>query len=184
VPAGQRPPVGDVEHGVAGVRLLMERGAHAKAEREATSLAARVGLDGDESVTLASLPVLDVLVAARLHNGKAGERRSLELATRAIASSERLGGPGSLEAASAWRNLGVLHIGRGEFAVALTLHERALEIRARHAEPASAKIADSLERLAHIEILLERFDSARTRCRRAGPTACREPSTERRPRGG
>jgi CHAT domain-containing protein/predicted negative regulator of RcsB-dependent stress response len=162
---------------VPAVRALLERGEYARAEAEALRLVARFDIR-EQSATPAGVAALDLLVEAAARNGKSGDANILELANRAVRVNERLAGRESLPTATSLHNLGAAHFERGEFGMALAAHQRALSIRVRHVAPGDPAIADSLERVALAEILLERAESARIRLDGArrirdahGPTA-------------
>src|SRR5687767_12496541 len=108
----QTPPAGD--NAVAHVRLLLEQGAYAAAEREATDLATRVEAGG--SIDASSLPgyLLDLLVETRVANGKAGDNATFDLAQRAVGAA-RTGTGDNADVATSLHNLGDLHFERGEF---------------------------------------------------------------------
>ena len=147
---------------VPAVRALLERGEYARAEAEAIRLVARLDIR-EPSATPAGVAALDLLVEAATGNGKSGDANILELANRAVRLNERLAGRESLPTATSLHNLGAAHFERGEFGMALAVHQRALSIRLRHLAPGDPSIADSLERVALAEILLERSESARIR---------------------
>ncbi len=153
------------------VRHLLDIGAYAEAEREATTLMAQTDVE-DSSASDPQIRVLSTLVEARVANGKAGDARTLELAERAVRLAERSTGLPSSTVADALHNLGSVHLERGEFSVALTIHQRALSIN-------DTDVASSLEQVARAEILLERFTSARQRLQRV--IAIRESRIESSP---
>jgi tetratricopeptide (TPR) repeat protein len=144
------------------VQQALAAGAYAKAEELAADWCARVEANqGPESLALAR--ALDWLVEARLKNGKASTPSTLTLAERALRLKERHLGRDHAETAVSLHNLGTLHVQRGEFIVALPLHERGLMNRSGTLEPNDPAIANSLDQLALTLIQLERFQEAERR---------------------
>jgi CHAT domain-containing protein len=157
--AGQRP---DPEH----IRTLLDRGAAAAAEREATALQA--SLDShDEGTALEALPALNLLVEARVANGKAAEAATREMAERAVRLTEHRHGRQAPELAVSLHNLATVLVELGDLKTALATHERALAIRERQSPHVDADLATSLEHVALIEIRLERFTLAQEKLQRA-----------------
>ena len=77
----------------------------------------------------------DLLVDVLVRNGKAGSPDALALAKRVVASKERLLGPAELDLAPSLDNLGAVHVERGEFRLAIPLHQRSLSVRLRALPP-------------------------------------------------
>jgi CHAT domain-containing protein/predicted negative regulator of RcsB-dependent stress response len=155
-----------VEQDLGSTRILLDSGAYADAERAATEVVARTGLDR-EAVSLEAARALDLLVEALTRNGKAAETNTLEKAMRAVRVKQTLLGPGHLEVAVALHNLSAVLIERGEFTAAIPLAEQALLIRTRLLGTDDDVVAESLEQFGFAEIRLERFASARERLARA-----------------
>jgi CHAT domain-containing protein/tetratricopeptide (TPR) repeat protein len=142
------------------VRDALARGAYEDAERAAGELCARVQEQyGADSLELAQAQ--DLLVRTLLANGHAAAPTTLSLAERVVERKEQHAGREHLETASSLHNLGDVHLERGEFAAALTIHERALSIRQQGLASDDPGIADSLDQVAKTLIRLERFDEAR-----------------------
>src|SRR5581483_1421420 len=95
------------------VRHLLDVGAYAEAEREATTLVAQADVE-DSSASEPQIRALSALVDARVANGKAGDARTLELAERAVRLAERTVGLTSSTIADALHCLGGVHLERGE----------------------------------------------------------------------
>jgi tetratricopeptide (TPR) repeat protein len=145
---------------IEDVRHALDRGAYEQAEQGAIDVCALVqGQHGAESLELAQAQ--DLLVEALLRNGHAGAASTLALAERVVELKERHAGPEHLETASSLHNLGAVHLERGEFAPALTVHQRALSIRRQRLASGDPGIADSLDHVAKTLIRLERFGEAR-----------------------
>ena len=145
---------------IAEVREALERGAYAIAEREARKLAAlEEARHGTESLEFARIE--DLLVQALVRSGHSGAPDTLALAERVVRLKEQIVGSDHLETACSLHNLGGVHFGRGEFAAASSLHDRALAIRRRQLDPNDPAVADSLDLLASAFIRTERFEDAR-----------------------
>ncbi|MGH8636433.1 MAG: tetratricopeptide repeat protein, partial [Burkholderiales bacterium] len=147
---------------IGRVRALLDRGAFAAAEQLTDSLWTTTEIP-NQAVTGEQLQVLLLAVEARIRNGKANEPRTRILAERAVQLSRHDGKADSEETARAYDLLGELQFERGEFHAALKSHLLAQGIRVRASPDDDAARANSLERLARSEILLERFKSARSR---------------------
>jgi CHAT domain-containing protein/tetratricopeptide (TPR) repeat protein len=148
------------------VRELLARGAYADAERRITALTEALDIR-DDTASVEQVRLLDLLVEARVRNGKAGEPATLEAARRAVRLNQRLDGNDGPGVAVALHNLGTAHVERGEFTAALEHHQRALTIRARRASPTDPLLADSLEHVAQTQVLLESLAAARKTIDRA-----------------
>jgi CHAT domain-containing protein/tetratricopeptide (TPR) repeat protein len=148
------------------VRLSLDIGAYADAERNAAELIAIVEAErNSDSLELAY--TLDLYVEALYRNGKASLSSTLDLAERAVRLKEQLLGRDHLETAISLHNLGAVDVERGEFKTAVPLHERALAIRLNQLAPDDPAIADSLDYLAFPLIRLQQFDEARRRLEQA-----------------
>ncbi len=77
-------------------------------------------------------------------------REAIQLAQRSLALREQALGANDLLVAMSCNNLGVLHVGAGELAVAEPLFLRALHLRERLAGPDSALVATTLNNLAGV----------------------------------
>jgi CHAT domain-containing protein/tetratricopeptide (TPR) repeat protein len=147
------PPLGDL-------RRSLDTGAYARAEGEAARLCATLEAQfGAESLEL--VRAQDLLVEALRQNGKAAASTTLELAQRVVRLKEQQPGRDDLSLAFSLHNLGAVHVERGEFNVAVPLHERGLSIRLRALGPDDSAIADSLDYVSLPLIRLQRFDEAR-----------------------
>jgi CHAT domain-containing protein len=141
------------------VRQLLERGAYDEAEGRARDVCARIEAQlGPDSLDLARAQ--DLLVESLLRNGKAGAGSTLALAERVLRIKEDRIGHDDLQVASSLHNLGAVRAERGEFKMAVPLHESGLTIRVRSLGPDAPEVADSLDHLALPLIRLERFDEA------------------------
>ena len=109
----------------------------------------------------------DLLIEALIGGGKAGAPQTLRLAQTNLESTRRAGTANSSDVANALHNLADVHFQRGEFALALMLHEEGLAIRADLVPPDAQVLADSLERLATTQMRMERYDVARQNLERA-----------------
>jgi tetratricopeptide (TPR) repeat protein len=143
------------------VRLLLERGAYADADREATDLSVRIGAGNTVGSRALPAPLLDLLVETRVANGKAGDATTMELARNAVDAATGAA-EASADLATALHNLGSVHFERGEFTTALADHQRALAIRRRDGGVSQA-LADSLDLCSLTEIRLGRYPAARKR---------------------
>ena len=146
----------------AAVRQALDAGAYVEAEARAeahrSEAEARFGPQSVESAQ-----AIDLLVKARLGNGKAREPESLTLAERALSLKEaRLGlrHPGLI---ASLHNLGDLHEQRGQMGEALDLSERALAIQLESPDREGSAVADTLDRVARTLVGLGRFPEARRR---------------------
>jgi CHAT domain-containing protein len=143
-----------------GIRLSLERGAYAEAERDARQLSATVAAQyGPDSLELASAS--DLLVEALVRNGKAGASSTLVLAERVGTMKRQQVGDDALETAVSLHNLASVLVERGEFAAALPFGERTLSIRGRYLPSGAHALADTLDLLALALMQMERFDEAR-----------------------
>jgi CHAT domain-containing protein len=143
----------------AAIRNALESGAYEDAER----LAARWS-SSTESVfgkeTSETAFAADLLVEALRLNGKASSHSTVTLAEWVASQKARLFGTDSLEFAVSLHGLGAVFTDRGEFAKAVTEHQRALVIR-RGALPAGdPRLADSFDLLSLPLIWLDRFADA------------------------
>jgi CHAT domain-containing protein/tetratricopeptide (TPR) repeat protein len=116
----------------------------------------KVGAD-----TLALARALDLLVEAQLKNGRADTLATLNLAERVVRLKEQHLGRAHPELAISLHNLGTAHARRGEFSVAVRLHERGLMVRSAAAQADDPGVADSLDQLALALIHLEKFSEAK-----------------------
>jgi CHAT domain-containing protein/tetratricopeptide (TPR) repeat protein len=163
---------------VEDVRRALDTGAYEEAERAATDVCARLQAQyGEESLELAH--ARDLLVEALLKNGHAGADSTLELANRVVELKEQLRGPDHLDTALSLHNLGDIRLERGELATAASLHERGLSIRLKQLPASDAAVADSLDRVALVQIQRERWEDARQTLAKA--QAIREVRSEQSP---
>jgi len=140
------------------VRALRD-GAYAQAEALAQAWSSEVeATNAPDSLKVAQ--ALDLVVATALANGKAADSATLASARRAVAIKERQLGPSSADLATSLHNLAGIHDRRGEFLVALPLHERALSIRRLKVPPDSPEIADSLDARTRTLLSLDRRSDA------------------------
>lgn len=157
---------------------LLDQGAYGEAERVTRQLKADVeSRDGPDSVAFAR--ALGLLVEAMIRNGKAGAAETLHAAERAFRVQEGLVGPEHLETARALYRLGNVNLERGEFTLAVSRYERALDIRQRRLASDDLVIGDSLDGLALALIRLQRHDEARQALNRV--LAIREATSDRAP---
>lgn len=181
-----RPGMGAQRLGTAGrtatevsLRSALEAGSYASAVEFATAWVDETSrLSGSESLEAARAS--DLLVEALTKAGKSADDRSVSVAERVVRVKQQQLGPEHLELAVSLHNLGAVHVERGEFAVAVPLHERALSIRTRVLPADDPTIADSLDLLAVPLIRLQRFDEARRSLDRS--QRIREALGERAPR--
>ena len=153
VPAGVFRTSQDVRH-------LLDRGDFGQAEQQAHRVCDEIeARDGVQSLEFARAS--DLLVEALVRNGKGGLPDTLTLAQRVVRSKQSLLGTDDRDVAPSLDNLGTVHVQRGEFRLAVPLHERALSIRTRVLGSEDPAVADSLDGLALPLIRLQRFDEAR-----------------------
>ena len=112
---------------------------------------------------LALTGAIDLLVEARVRNGKGGASTTLALAQRVLRLEEEQLGRDHLETAQSIHNLGLVHMSRGELAQAIERHERGLAIRQARLGRDDPSIADSLDHLALCLIQVQRFPDAKQR---------------------
>jgi len=144
------------------VRLALDAGAYESAERLASSWCRGVEHQfGLQSLQLAR--ALDLLVEAKIKNGRSAEADTVALAERTVALKEQHLGRRDPDTIGSLHNLGTVRQQRGEFSPALSWHERALEIRLATAEPKSPQVADSLDLVALALIQLHRAKDAERR---------------------
>jgi CHAT domain-containing protein len=142
------------------VRRLLDRGDFGQAEQQARRVCDEIDArEGGQSIEFARAS--DLLVEALVANGKGGLPDTLALAQRVVGSKERLLGTDNGDVALSLDNLGMVHVQRGEFRLAIRLGERVLSIRSRILAADDPAVADSLDRLALPLIRLQRFDEAR-----------------------
>lgn len=147
--------------GAAAIRQALDSGAYARADELASKLVAQLASQRPPDPG-ARLRAEDLLVEARVQNGKGGDARTLSLASRVARLKEQRFGLTHLETAHALHNVGLVRTARGEFSLAIPLFERALAIR-RTGLSNSPAVPETLDRLAFVLIQLERFKDARTR---------------------
>ena len=109
----------------------------------------------------------DLVVETAILAGDAADPATLALAEDALTIRRRLDRPDSLTVARAVHNLGDIHFQRGEFKKALALHESGLVIRRKSILPGDGLEADSLERIALVQMRVERYQAASTNLQRA-----------------
>jgi CHAT domain-containing protein len=157
----------------------LESGAYEKAvEFGATLVREQEAASGAQSPQVARAS--DLLVEALTKAGKAADDRTVARAEHAVQLKERIFGTDHFEISASLHNLGAVRVERGEFATAISLHERALSIRSRSLRQDDPAIADSLDYLALPLIRLQRFDEARRHLERS--LNVRETLAERAPR--
>jgi CHAT domain-containing protein/tetratricopeptide (TPR) repeat protein len=131
-------------------------GAYALAAERARAWCAEVNAShGPDSIEFAR--ATDLLVEALIKNGEQPE--VVSLAERSVRTKEALPALDRGELAASLDNLGAAHDLRGEFRLALPLHERSLAIR-RQSSDTDAHIADSLDAVATTLIELAQFPPA------------------------
>jgi len=145
------------EGNTTAIRAALDAGRYVEAERLATDRAAAAQASNDVA---AAAQASDLIVEALTKLGKIGDGRTVSLAERLIVDKTTLFGSSSAELVTSLNNLGTLATARGEFANAISLHQRALAIGRRLVPPNDAVVADTLERLALPMIWLERFAEA------------------------
>jgi CHAT domain-containing protein/tetratricopeptide (TPR) repeat protein len=139
------------------IQNALNDGHYAEAERLAVDRVTTAQAAGDDA---SAARASDLLVQALTRSGKIGEPGTVALAERLITVKTALFGTGSSELASSLDNLGSLSTERGEFASAISYHQRALDIRRRTVPPDASALADTLEHVALPLIWLERFAEA------------------------
>lgn len=148
--------------GVGAIRQAIDSGAYARADELATKSVAWLESQRT-SDPRATLRAQDLLVEARVQNGKGGDARTLSLATRVARLKELRFGLTHVETSHALHNVGLVRTARGEFGLAIPLFERALAIRRASLGSETPLVADTLDRLAFVLIQLERFTDAKPR---------------------
>src|SRR5688572_6998459 len=146
----------------AAIRQALDSGAYARADELAARSVAQLAsqrLSNPQAVLRAQ----DLLVEARVQNGKGGDARTLSLATRVVRLKEQRFGLTHVETGHALHNVGLVRTARGEFGLAIPLFERALAIRRAGLGNDSPRVTETLDRLAFVLIQLERFTDARPR---------------------
>ena len=141
------------------VLKALDAGAYEIAEATAERWCARVA-DQDGSGSVEHTLALDLLVEAQIKNGRAGSAATPVLAERIVHLKEQYFGANHVATSVSVHNLGVVRTHRGEFAAAISLHERGLQIRLAALGPDDQQVADSLDLLALALIRLERFQEA------------------------
>jgi CHAT domain-containing protein/tetratricopeptide (TPR) repeat protein len=167
--------VGD--RSIESVRAMLERGAYADAEQDARKLIAAASATHADALEVARLS--NLLVQALVRNGKAADPSTLTLAQTSLKDLERQVDPSHLLTTSALHTLAAVHVERGEFGVALLLHQKALSIRQETLPPSDSRIADSFDSLADTLMQMERFDDARRAIEQS--EAIRRPKSEVEP---
>src|SRR5215471_3847763 len=175
----------DRHGGIAGqtlneraVRDALESGAYEKAvELGGALVKEEEAASGAESLPVAKAS--DLVVEALIKAGKAADDRIVPRAEHVVQLKEQLLGTDHVDVSVSLHNLGAVRAERGEFAMAIELHERALTIRSRSLAPDDPAIADSLDYLALPLIRLQRFEDARRHLERS--LNVRETLAERAP---
>ena len=134
------------------------QGRYDEAERQASAALDSFAAD-DESA--ASMRARNLLVTARIKNGKAADSATVALAQLAVQHTERRFGRSDRRMLHSLHNFAALLRERGEFDRALTIAQRSLAIDSRIAADNRLR-ADLLDETASILIALERFRDART----------------------
>jgi CHAT domain-containing protein/tetratricopeptide (TPR) repeat protein len=144
----------------SSARRALDDGRYAEAERRATAAlgVAEQTFGADAAQTAAAS---DVVVEALLKNGKGGVTSTLSVAQRTVDLKARLTGANSPDTATSFNNLGAVQIERGEFASALNVLAKVVQIR-RQTGANKSVLADGLENRAVALIRLERFGDAAT----------------------
>jgi CHAT domain-containing protein/tetratricopeptide (TPR) repeat protein len=136
---------------------LIAQGRYAEAETLARQqLAAAEAAHGPESTEAAD--ALDLLVEALWRGGKEKSPGANDLAQRAVATREKIGGADSVALARSLDNLGTLLRRAGDFARAKAAFERSLAIREKALGMEHPDVANSLNGLANV--LIEMGDYA------------------------
>jgi CHAT domain-containing protein len=157
---------GEPSEAAQRARRLLDQGAYAEAERQASELVAQS--QGTEAQpTRDYVRALQLLTEALTANGKAGAASTLAIAERGLRVTERLLGPDHVDTAEAIDNLGTVNLERGEFLTALSRYERARAIREKVLPANSTQLADSLDRLSLALIRVQRYEEARQTLSRA-----------------
>ena len=102
----------------------------------------------------------DRLVETAILAGDAAAASTLTLAMEAVEIRRTLDGSEGLNTSKALHNLGDVYYQRGEYPRALTMHDEGLAIRRKRLPPGNETEADSLERLALVQMRLEQFQAA------------------------
>ena len=145
---------------LADLRDMLDRGSYAEAERNAAALVTKIETTfGSESIEVARAQ--DVLVEALIRNGHAGQSSTLALAQRVVGLKEAVLGRDHLDTASSIHNLGAVYVERGEFGMAVQLHQRGLAIRIGQLPAGDPTVGDSLDLLTTALIKSEHFEEAR-----------------------
>jgi CHAT domain-containing protein/tetratricopeptide (TPR) repeat protein len=140
------------------IRARLVEGRYTDAETDAERLVAALETtEPRESSAVAS--VLDLLVEALVRNGKGADPRTLRLAERSIAQKEARAGSTAPELAVSLRNLGDVFVEAGDYQRARDSYERALALAEREAGPGT-DVANLLDRLAQLLVLIEKYDDA------------------------
>src|SRR5262245_49851017 len=145
----------------AAIQQALDSGAYARADELATTSVAQLTRRRSEPQSL--LRTEDLLVEARVLNGKGGDARTLSLATRVVRLNEQRYGLTHVETGQALHNAGLVRTARGEFGLAIPLFERALAIRRAALASDDPLVAETLDKLAFVLIQLERFTDATPR---------------------
>ena len=139
---------------------LIDEGKYAEAESLERKLLSQIETKYGP-LTVETARVLDVLVAALLRGGKAGEVEAKALAERAVRIKEKILGQDDPELAKSVNNLAYLLSSRGDFAGAKLNHERALAIREKAFGPDSPEVARSLSALGEVLRNLGKYAEAK-----------------------
>lgn len=151
---------------LATIRTLIDKGRFSEADSTARILLSHMErLHGENSVETAA--VLDLLVEARLQNGKAADAETRVLAERSLRIREMSPGAGDLDLATSLINMGNVLRFTGDFAGARPLLERALSIQEKALGPNDPKVASTLDHLAGLLYQTADYSGAQTLFRRA-----------------
>jgi CHAT domain-containing protein/tetratricopeptide (TPR) repeat protein len=144
------------------ITQALDAGAYARADDLATRWVALV--ESQRQRDPLTVPhAQDLLVEARVRNGKGAAGSTLTIAEAVVRAKEQQRGRDHLETAESLHNLGLVRVARGELSQAIPLFERALTIRRASAGADSPLVADTLDSLVFVLIQLERFKEARAR---------------------
>jgi len=147
--------------GPTAIRRALEAGSYSSAddlaERWLADLEARSPSD---SAALSN--AIDLVLEARVKNGKGGAAATLALAERGVRLSEARA-TDARDKASALEGLSIVRVARGEFREAVGVYERAIVLRRTLPGRDAAALADGLDQLAEVLIQLERFQDAKVR---------------------
>lgn len=150
---------------LSAIRVLIDSGRYQDGESEARALLSRLepaSLDDQLEVVQAE----DLLVAALLGTGKAGQPDTLARAERVVQRKKALVGVDHIEYARSLRNLGDVYEQTWQYPLSIGTYEQALRI-AERAGAANLDVAKILDGLARSLYDSERFSDSLQTIRRA-----------------